>query len=71
MGGSDSALGVDIKFNFQEIFLKGSHQTDNQLNDEATVIDLQYLICHQQGYIIALYFILRTFIAFFRSNSNA
>ena len=71
MGGCDSALSVDIQFNFQKIFLKRSDQTDNQLNDEATVIDFQYFICHQQGYIIALYYILRTFIAFLRSNSNA
>ena len=71
MSGCNSALGVDIKFNFQKIFLKGSDQTDNQLNYEATVIDLQYFICHQQSYIIALYCILSTFIAFFRSNSNA
>ena len=40
MGGCNSALGVDIQFNFQKIFLKGSDQTDYQLNDEATVIDL-------------------------------
>jgi hypothetical protein len=71
VGRGDSALGVDVQLDLEEVLLEGADEVEDQLDDEILVVFFKIFVCDEESNVVILHRVGPTLIGFLRMSSKA